>query len=108
MLNLSTGELLVIAVIALVVLGPERLPGAARQAGRAIAELRKISNGFQREMQDAMREPTPTLPPLPPEAQPDAAHEASSKAGRRRAPLQARPTADEQLLGQDQSSTEGT
>jgi sec-independent protein translocase protein TatB len=32
-LNLSTGELLVIAVIALVVLGPERLPGAARQAG---------------------------------------------------------------------------
>ena len=103
MLNLSTGELLVIAVIALVVLGPERLPGAARQAGRAIAELRKISNGFQREVQEAMREPTPTLPPLPPEAQPEAA----TKPARRRAPLQARATAEEQLLGQDQSTTEG-
>jgi Tat protein translocase TatB subunit len=103
-LNLSTGELLVIAVIALVVLGPDRLPGAARQAGRAIAELRKISNGFQREVQEAMREPTPTLPPLPPEAQPDTG---ASKPARRRAPLQARPTAEEQLLGQDPSSTEG-
>ena len=100
MLNLSTGELLVIAVIALVVLGPERLPGAARQAGRAIAELRKMSNGFQREMQDAMREPTPTLPPLPQEAE-------TPKPARRRAPLQARPTAEEQLLGQDQSPSEG-
>ena len=106
MLNLSTGELLVIAVIALVVLGPERLPGAARQAGRAIAELRKISSGFQREMQDAMREPTPTLPPLPPEARPDAAAQAP-KPARRRAPLQAHPTAEEQLLGQDPSPSEG-
>jgi len=86
-LNLGTGELLVIAVIALVVLGPERLPGAARQAGRALAELRKISNGFQREMQDAMREVTPTLPPLPPEAQTPAVD--APKAPRRRAPLQA-------------------
>ena len=103
MLNLSTGELLVIAVIALVVLGPERLPGAARQAGRAIAELRKISSGFQREVQEAMREPTPTLPPLPAEAQP----EPEPKPARRRAPLQARATAEEQLLGQDQSTTEG-
>jgi sec-independent protein translocase protein TatB len=103
-LNLSTGELLVIAVIALVVLGPERLPGAARQAGRAIAELRKISNGFQREVQEAMREPTPTLPPLPAEAQPEPE---APKPARRRAPLQARATAEEQLLGQDQSTTEG-
>lgn len=92
MLNLSTGELLVIAVIALVVLGPNRLPDAARQAGRALAELRKISNGFQREMQSAMREITPTLPPLPPQAQAPPA-----RPPRRREPLQARPSAEEQL-----------
>lgn len=96
MLNLGTGELLVIAVIALVVLGPERLPSAARQAGRAIAELRRISNGFQREVQDAMREVTPTLPPLPPEAE-------VPKAPRRRAPLQAR----EGAADAEQAPTEG-
>ena len=93
MLNLGTGELLVIAVLALVVLGPDRLPGAARQAGRALAELRKISSGFQREVQDAMREVTPTLPPLPPQA------ESPINRPRRRAPLQARESAAEQLGG---------
>lgn len=72
MLNLGTGELLVIFLVALIVLGPDRLPGAARQAGRLMAELRRLSAGFQDEMRTAMREPTPTLPPLPPEAQPPA------------------------------------
>ena len=34
-------ELILIAVVALIVLGPERLPEAARAAGRAVSELRK-------------------------------------------------------------------
>ena len=69
MLNLSTGELLVIFLVALVVLGPNKLPDAARQMGRMAAELRRLSSGFQDEMRAAMQEPMPTLPPLPPEAE---------------------------------------
>ena len=69
MLNLGTGELVVIFLVALVVLGPNKLPEAARQMGRMAAELRRLSSGFQDEMRDAMREPMPTLPPLPEQAE---------------------------------------
>ncbi|HET7359391.1 MAG TPA: Sec-independent protein translocase protein TatB [Rhodanobacteraceae bacterium] len=43
MFDVGFGELLLIAVVALVVLGPERLPGAARTAG---ALLRRLRNGW--------------------------------------------------------------
>ena len=55
--NLGSGELLVIFVVALIVLGPNKLPNAARQVGRAVNEIRRISGGFQREMREAMNEP---------------------------------------------------
>ena len=64
MLNLGTGELVVIFLVALIVLGPSKLPDAARQMGRMAAELRRLSAGFQDEMRAAMQEPTPTLPPV--------------------------------------------
>lgn len=53
MFNVGGGELLVILLVALIVLGPQRLPGAARQVGRVMGDLRRISNGFQQELQDA-------------------------------------------------------
>lgn len=49
--------MLVIFFVALVVLGPNKLPEAARQVGRAVNEIRRISGGFQREMREAMNEP---------------------------------------------------
>ncbi|MAJ89590.1 MAG: twin-arginine translocase subunit TatB [Acidimicrobiaceae bacterium] len=55
--NLGSGELLVIFFVALVVLGPKRLPDAARQVGRAVHEIRRMSGGFQREIREAMQEP---------------------------------------------------
>jgi Tat protein translocase TatB subunit len=39
--SLGAPEILVILVVALLVLGPNRLPEAARQAGRALAEVRR-------------------------------------------------------------------
>ena len=69
MLNLGTGEVLVILVVALLVLGPDKLPGAARQAGRWVGELRRISSGFQAELRDALQEPvdqTPRSTAVPP------------------------------------------
>jgi sec-independent protein translocase protein TatB len=54
MFNVGTGELVLIMVLALIVLGPDKLPTAARQAGRYLAEFRRISNGFQQEFRDAV------------------------------------------------------
>ncbi len=55
--NLGGPEILVILVVALIVLGPAKLPEAARQVGKAVTELRKLSSGFQQEMRDAMVDP---------------------------------------------------
>ena len=55
--NLGWAEIAVIVVVALVVLGPEKLPGAARQVGNVIRQVRRISTGFQQELQNALDEP---------------------------------------------------
>jgi sec-independent protein translocase protein TatB len=55
--NLSGSEVIVILVLALVILGPEKLPEAMRKAGRAWAELRKMSTGFQEEVRKGFEEP---------------------------------------------------
>lgn len=57
MFNLTGSELVVILLVALVVLGPEKLPEAIRRVGRIYAELRKMSSGFQEEFTSAIREP---------------------------------------------------
>lgn len=57
MFNIGGGEFLVILLVALVVLGPQRLPEAARQVGKIMGEFRRVSSGFQREMQSAMNDP---------------------------------------------------
>ncbi|HTJ60397.1 MAG TPA: twin-arginine translocase TatA/TatE family subunit [Candidatus Saccharimonadales bacterium] len=44
MFGIGTGELLLLLVIALIVLGPERMPKLARDLGRAMAEFRKTSD----------------------------------------------------------------
>jgi sec-independent protein translocase protein TatB len=43
MFNVGGGELLVILLIALMVLGPDRLPGFARKAGKIMGDVRRIS-----------------------------------------------------------------
>jgi sec-independent protein translocase protein TatB len=55
--NVGGGEFLVIALLALIVLGPQRLPDAARQIGRFMGELRRMSSGFQQELKAAMDDP---------------------------------------------------
>jgi sec-independent protein translocase protein TatB len=55
--NIGGGELIVILIIALIVLGPDKLPDAVRRAGRLYGELRRMSSGFQAELRDALDEP---------------------------------------------------
>jgi len=63
MFNLGAGEVLVILLVALIVLGPTRLPEAARTVGRVMGELRRMSTGFQNEMRDAFQDDN-SLSPL--------------------------------------------
>ena len=58
MFNLSPIRLLIIAVVALIVLGPDKLPQFARQAGAAWKSLRTI----QERVEGELREAVPDLP----------------------------------------------
>lgn len=62
MFNVGGGEIFVILLVALIVLGPERLPSAVRQAGQFMGELRKLSSGFQRELKGAFDDAEKTPP----------------------------------------------
>jgi sec-independent protein translocase protein TatB len=59
--NLSGTEIIVILLLALVILGPEKLPEAMRKAGRAYSELRKMANSFQSEVKSVLDEPMEEL-----------------------------------------------
>lgn len=61
---------MVILVVALIVLGPSRLPEAGRQVGKALAEVRKWSQGFQDEMRSVMDPPADTSRPSYDQPQP--------------------------------------
>lgn len=53
MIEISFGKLLLLALVALIVLGPERLPHAARTAG---ALLRRVRNGWDSVKSEVERE----------------------------------------------------
>ena len=76
MFNVGSGELLVILLLALIVLGPEKLPDAARKVGNVVAELRRMSQGFQDEVRRAMDDAGTAQPPSAP-TEPSAAAEAA-------------------------------
>jgi sec-independent protein translocase protein TatB len=48
--DIGTGELLALAVLALLVLGPEKLPEYAAEAARFIRQLRKMANEARTEV----------------------------------------------------------
>ncbi|MYL22988.1 Sec-independent protein translocase protein TatB [Vreelandella massiliensis] len=50
MLDIGFLELLIIAVVGLLVLGPERLPRAARTAGLWVGKIKRTVSGMQREI----------------------------------------------------------
>jgi sec-independent protein translocase protein TatA len=56
MFGIGMTELIVIFAIALIVLGPKRLPEIARSLGRGIAEFRRASMDLRREFMDASDE----------------------------------------------------
>jgi len=52
--DLSLTKLMVLAVIAIVIFGPDQLPKVAAQAGRALRELRRIADGARRDLNEGL------------------------------------------------------
>jgi sec-independent protein translocase protein TatB len=52
--DLSLTKLLVLAVIAVVVFGPDQLPRVAAQAARALRELRRIADGARNDLREGL------------------------------------------------------
>jgi Tat protein translocase TatB subunit len=59
--NVGPEKLVLLLFIALVVLGPKRLPDAARAVGRAVGELRRVSGHIQEEVHGALSDPKDAL-----------------------------------------------
>jgi len=56
MFDISWGEMLVVGVVALVVIGPKELPGVIRSLGRGLGKLRSMAGEFRTQFDEAMRE----------------------------------------------------
>jgi sec-independent protein translocase protein TatB len=52
--DLSITKILVLAVIALIVFGPNELPKVAAQAGRMLRDLRKIAEGAKADLREGL------------------------------------------------------
>jgi sec-independent protein translocase protein TatB len=55
MFDVGFTELMLVGVIGLVILGPERLPVAARTVGKWVGKIKHTVGGVQREIQEELR-----------------------------------------------------
>jgi sec-independent protein translocase protein TatB len=55
--NFSGSEIVFLLLLALIILGPEKLPDALRKFGKGYAEFKKVTTGFQQELKSALDEP---------------------------------------------------
>ena len=54
MFDIGFWELVILAVIALLVVGPDKLPAFAQQAGQWIGKIRRLKNNLQRELKQEL------------------------------------------------------
>lgn len=69
MLNdIGAGEILVLLLVALFIFGPDRLPTMAKQAGKALRDLRNMVGGIRKDLSDELGvdEANLSLPTLDP------------------------------------------
>jgi sec-independent protein translocase protein TatB len=56
MFDIGWSELVVIAVVALIAIGPKELPAVLRTVGQYMGKIRRMASEFQGQFQEAMRE----------------------------------------------------
>ena len=54
MFDLSLPKLVILAVLALIIFGPDQLPKIASQAGRALRDLRRIADSARADLQEGL------------------------------------------------------
>ncbi|MEA2504819.1 MAG: hypothetical protein QOG36_1862 [Actinomycetota bacterium] len=67
----SPEKILLIAAVALIFIGPKRLPQIGRHVGRWLGDLRRATGGIADELKEGLAEtpaapPAPVVPPAPP------------------------------------------
>jgi sec-independent protein translocase protein TatB len=82
MFGLGFGEIVIVAILALVLLGPDRLPEAAKTIGKTIRDLKKATDGLKGQLEAEMysvekvvqraldADEAPRAPAVPPVATP--------------------------------------
>ena len=72
MFGIGFSEILLIAIVALVLVGPQKLPDLMRQLGRIFVQVRRVSNEMKHsfdaaiqeaEMEEFLKKTPKTLPP---------------------------------------------
>ncbi len=56
MFEIGWSELLLIAIVAIIVIGPKELPEVMRNFGRMVARLRRSADDFRRQFEESVRE----------------------------------------------------
>jgi len=66
--DIGAGEILVLLLVALFIFGPDRLPTMAKQAGKALRDLRNMVGGIRKDLSDELGvdEANLSLPSLDP------------------------------------------
>ena len=59
--NIGPWELVFILVIALIVVGPGKLPEVAKSVGKAVSEFKKVTSGAKKEFEDVMKFDEPSV-----------------------------------------------
>src|SRR5881394_2569614 len=73
MLDFSPEKLLLIAAVALILVGPKRLPQIGRSIGRWLGDLRRATGSIADEMKEGLAEPAGPAQGRPPGAIPSPA-----------------------------------
>jgi Tat protein translocase TatB subunit len=72
MCGLGSGEIIIVLILALVLLGPKRLPDVAKQVGKALRDFRRATEDLKDQFEGELYREEPKAPPpaLPPRSSP--------------------------------------